>query len=157
MQRREFIGGVLCAALFTRLGFAEGLEKTLLSLAHVIIPDREPAVWISSDVAAALVEEIENLGNSEREQVAFTLESLNSAAIRQEGNDFHELSLQLRTSLVNEQLTVSESMKQGFTTFRAKVLKCFYSSDTGHHRTGYRETSQFEGYPEYLQMAETWD
>jgi hypothetical protein len=157
MQRREFIGGILWSGLFARLGFAEGLDKTLLALAQVIVPDRDPAVWVSSDVAEALFGGIERLGSNGKDQIAATLKSLNEAATRQEGEEFHELSLQLRTTLVRKEIELSEEVRQGFTAIRAAALKCFYSSHIGHQRTGYRETSQFEGYPEYVQMAATWE
>jgi hypothetical protein len=157
MQRREFIGGILWTTLFARLGFAEGLDKTLLALAQVIIPDREPAVWISSDVAEALVGEIEKLESPRKDQIAATLTTLNEAARRKERQDFHELSLQLRTALVKEQTDLSEEVTLGFAAVRAASIKCFYSSSIGHQRTGYRETDQFKGYPEYCQTAETWE
>lgn len=157
MQRREFIGGILWSSLCARLGFAEGLDKTLLALAHAIVPDRDPAVWVSSPVAEDLAGEMEKLGSPERSQIATTLKSLNGTAVRQEGKDFHELPLQLRTTLVKREIERSEEVRQGFTFIRAAALRCFYSSDLGFQRTGYRETSQFEGYPEYVQMAETWE
>jgi len=157
MQRREFIGGILWSTLFARLGFAEGLDKTLLALAEVIIPDREPAVWISSGVAEALVGEIEKLEAPRKDQMAATLTTLNEAATRKEGRDFHELSLQFRTGLVKEQTDLSEEVRQGFMTIRAAAIKCFYSSSIGHQRTGFRETSQFKGYPECVETAETWE
>lgn len=157
MQRREFIGGILGTTLFSRLGFAKGLDETLLALAQVIIPDRDPTVWVSSDVAAALVEEIEKLEGAQRAQIETTLRTLNMIATRQEGEDFHELSLQLRTTLVKEQIDLSEEVKQGFTTIRTAALKCFYSSGIGHQRAGFRETNQFKGYPESVQKAETWE
>jgi hypothetical protein len=157
MQRREFIGGILWSTLFARLGFAQGLDKTLLSLAQVIIPDRKPEVWVSSDVATALAEEIERLPDPQKAQIITTLNSLDSVASSQKGKNFHKLSLHLRTSLVKEQIKNSDELKQGFTTVRAAAIKCFYGSSLGHQRTGYRKTNQFEGYPEHQQGAETWE
>jgi len=157
MRRREFIVSILWTKTFVRLGFAEGLDQTLLALAQVIIPDRDPTVWVSGDVAAALAGEIESLDDSGRRQIVAALKSLDAAAVDQEGEQFHELTLQLRTALVKKQIELSEEVKQGFTAIRAAAIECFYSSSIGHQRTGYRETSQFRGYPEYVQTAKTWE
>ena len=157
MQRREFIDGIIGTALFARLGFAEGQDKTLLALAQVIIPDREPAVWKTGDVAVALIGEIEKLKPPRRKQIAAALKALNEAANVQKGEDFHKLSPQVRTALVKKQTDLSDEVRQGFTTIRVAALKCFYGSDIGRRRTGYHETNQFEGYPEHVRSAETWE
>jgi hypothetical protein len=157
MQRREFIGGILWPTLFGRLGFAEGTDKTLLALAQVVIPDRDSEVWKSGEVALAMVDEFENLRSAERDLIATTLKSLNEAANSQGSTDFQALSLRARTKLVKKQIELSAEVKQGFTMVRAAALKFFYGSSVGHKRTGYRETNQFEGYPEHVQTAETWE
>ena len=157
MQRREFIGSVLWTTLFARIGFAQGLEKTLLALARVVIPDRDPAVWNSGEVALAMTQVIESLSGSRKDQVAATLTFLNDASKSQMEEDFCRLSLQDRTRLVKEAVESSEEVNKGFETVRAAALRCFYSSSVGRQRTGYRQTNQFEGYPEHVRAAEIWE
>jgi hypothetical protein len=133
------------------------LEKTLLALAQVVIPDRDPKVWSSGNVAVALVDEFENLNRIQKDLIARTLKALNDAARSQESKDFHELSLHLRTTLVKQQIEFSEEVRQGFRTVRSAALNCFYGSSIGYQRTGYLETNQFEGYPEHVPSSETWE
>jgi hypothetical protein len=104
-----------------------------------------------------MIKEIESLNRPQRDQVAVILESLNEASTREEGKDFHELARHFRIELVKKQIELSEDVKQGFTTVRAAALKCFYGSSIGRQRTGYRETSQFSGYPEHVRQAEVWE
>jgi len=160
MQRREFIGGALWAAVAARAAAGAGPEpsdQTLLVLAQVVVPDRDPAVWRGGEVAERLPEVLSELGSKQKSSVAEAASALDAAAVRSAGRKFAALSLQERTALVKELLAGGGEFGAGFSVVRTAAVNAFYASRTGRQRTGYYDTTQFVGYPEHVRLAETWE
>jgi len=162
MRRRDFITGTLGSSIAIGLaaqpGFTGQIDRgTLLALARTVIPDRDPRVWQSGAVAEAFLDEIDGIKGKERVRLESELSSLDAAALESSGKRFAGLGLDERTALVESRLAGREEFRGAFAVVRTAAVNAFYASRTGHERTGYYETTQFIGYPEYLQGAETWE
>ena len=161
MLRREFIGGIFWQATTARMVFANSSDipnSTLLNLAELIIPDRNPSVWLPGhQVAKSFFAEFKGLGENPKGEILTSIGILDASAIRQAGKKFVELPPQIRVSLVTNLLSTDGKFKAGFISIRVIALKAFYTSSVGHHRTGYYNTTQFTGYPEHVRLAEIWE
>ena len=160
IRRREFIAGAGWAALPTRalMSSAPGSpDRTLLALAEVIIPDRDAQVWLKGSVADSFLHRLEGLDQTRKAQVEKAVKTLEAAAIQSSSKQFSALGLQDRTSLVKKQLGAGKEFSVGFSLLRTAAMNAFYASETGQRRTGYHDTTQFVGYPEYVQLSETWE
>jgi hypothetical protein len=160
MLRREFIGGSIWAAVTARVALRAGpgsREATLLALAEVIVPDRDTAVWSSGEVADSFLATVGAMKGTPRTQVEKVASGLDAASTQAVGRKFATLSLQDRTSLVKGKLGAAGDFGAGFSVVRTASVDAFYSSAVGRKRTGYDDTTQFVGYPEYVRLAETWE
>ena len=162
MRRKEFISGVVlaplaAAAAVRAAGAGPGNDGTLLALAGTVIPDRDPAVWQNGEVAEAFLDGIGRLKAEEKTAVEAATDRLDTAAVNWAGRRFAALPVADRTALVKELLSDREDFAGAFAVVRSQAVNAFYGSRIGFERTGYRETAQFVGYPEYLERAETWE
>lgn len=162
MRRRVFIsacGAALIGSLPVRSA-KTGMEELqiLLCLAGVVVPDKNPATWQSSTAADELVSRWENLEDSRRRELKTSLQMLESEAGNSfDGKSFISLDKKQKTALVRRLLDRSKDFVSNFSTLRPLIVRSFYSSKLGFERTGYRSTTQFIGYPEYLELAEIWE
>jgi len=160
MRRREFISGALGAGIAVRklsaqpLGLPDGM---ILALAEVIVPDRDRNTWKSGSVADAFVRLIRELDPVDSSRVETSTRTAAESADREWGTALEQLAVDARLSLVRQLLETNGEFKAGFILLRGAALKAFYSSSLGWERAGFHETTQFIGYPEYLESAETWE
>jgi len=160
IRRREFIAGAAWATFPARAlrSSAPGSpDRTLLALAEVIIPDREAQVWLKGSVADSFLHRLEALDQTRKAQIEKAAETVEAAALQSTSKQFPALGLQDRTSLVKKQLGAGREFGAGFSLLRTAAMKAFYTSETGQRRTGYHDTTQFVGYPEYVQLSESWE
>ena len=160
IRRREFIAGTAWATFQTRAlrSSAPGSpDRTLLALAEVIIPDRDAQVWLKGSVADSFLHRLEALDQTRKAQIEKAAKTVEAAAIQSTSKQFSALRLQDRTSLVKKQLGAGNEFGVGFSLLRTAAMNAFYANDTGQRRTGYRDTTQFVGYPEYVQLSESWE
>lgn len=90
-------------------------------------------------------------------QVEKAVRTVEAAAIQSTKRRFSALNLQVRTSLVRKPLGAGKEFGVGFSLLRTAAMTTFYTSETGQRRTGYQDTTQFVGYPEYVQISESWE
>lgn len=160
IRRREFIAGAAWAAFSIRALMSsapDSPDRTLLALAEVIIPDRDDQVWLKGSVADSFLRGLEALDQSKKAQVEEIAKVVEATAIQSTSKQFSTLGLQDRTSLVQKQLGAGEGFGVGFSLLRTEAMNAFYPSETGRRRTGYHDTTQFVGYPEYVQLSESWE
>lgn len=160
LLRRTFIGGGFWAAL----SFGRGIRAsqasgndTLLSLAGTIVPDSDSEVWRSGPVASSFLARLNAVAPAAKAQVKKLTAELDTLAHRHKDMPFADLALGERTKLVKEHLSPQSEFGAPLYTVRSAAVSAFYSSEIGYLRTGYRETTQFVGYPEYVRSAETWE
>ncbi len=168
MRRRSFIQAAVAAAAATTMtgrgAFAaeSEFESRLLALAAVIVPGSEPGTWRNSAVASALLAEIGDPGRRERrERYRAALEQLNRATDDRAGESFFALAGERQAGVLKKLIESDEEfgkkIGKEFAAMREDVLRVYFSSGAGMKFTGYRETTQFVGYPEFFQLAETWE
>jgi hypothetical protein len=160
IRRREFIvstawSGLSASAL---VGSAkDSPDRTVLALAEVIVPDRDPQIWLRGSVADSFLRRLETLDRAGKAQVEKAARTVEAAAIQSTKRRFSSLDLQGRTSLVGKQLGAGKEFRVGFSLLRTAAMTTFYASETGRRRTGYHDTTQFVGYPEYVELSESWE
>ncbi|OGG05316.1 MAG: hypothetical protein A3F83_17195 [Candidatus Glassbacteria bacterium RIFCSPLOWO2_12_FULL_58_11] len=159
MRRRLFIescGATLTAALTVELRaqLEEGLPL-LLTLAEVVVPDKDLSVWRGGPAATELQRAWLALESRERLELSAALGELEAEAVRASEMKFGALSLEARKALVRGLLARSVSFQAAFPRFRGIIVRSFYSCPVGFERTGFSTTTQFRGYPEPLWSAES--
>jgi len=162
MRRRVFLSACAVALIgaWPKSSAAAGEEsfQILLALAGVVVPDKDPAAWRSGPAADELFSRWRNLEDSRRRGIETALKMLDSEAGKSgDGNTFISLHRKQRAALVSRLLDRSKGFASSFSRLRPLIVRSFYSSRTGFERTGYRRTTQFIGYPEYVQTAENWE
>jgi hypothetical protein len=160
IRRREFIASTAWAgfSVSALAGSAEDSpDRTLLALAEVIVPDRDGQIWLRGSVADSFLRRLETLDETGKAQVEKAVRTVEAAAIHAKNKQFSALRLQDRTMLVRTQLGVGEEFGSGFSLIHRAAMNAFYTSETGQRRTGYHDTTQFVGYPEYVQLSESWE
>jgi len=162
MRRRVFLSACAVALTGSLPGksAADGVDdlQLLLAVAGVVVPDKDPATWRSGPVVDELLSRWELLEDSRRNELMNTLRLLESESGRSgEGGKFVSLDKERRTALVRRLLKESEEFSSNFSALRSLIVRSFYSSKPGFERTGYRSTTQFIGYPEYVESAGIWE
>ena len=161
MRRRVFFSACTVALIGSLPGKPAAAEvdglKILLAVAEVIVPDKNPATWQSGPAVDELVRRWRLLEDSRRSELLSALEMLESESGKSGGGEFASLDKRPRTALVRRLLEKSEDFASSFSTLRPLIVRSFYSSRLGFERTGYRSTTQFIGYPEYVESAEIWE
>jgi hypothetical protein len=160
IRRREFIAGAAWAAVtgHARLGAApKSLGTTLLALAEVIVPDQDSTIWLKGNVTDTFLNGLESLDQSQKAELEKAVRTIEAEADRATGKSFSALNLQERTSIIKQKLAAGNGFRSGFWIVRTVAMRAFYASRTGRRRTGYHDTTQFDGYPQYVRAAETWE
>jgi Gluconate 2-dehydrogenase subunit 3 len=88
-----------------------------------------------------------------RSSYSAALEKLNGAS----GGDFSALKAQRRAGVLRELISGDEAFGKIFAAMREDVMRVYFTSQAGMKFIGYRDCTQFEGYPEYLKTAVIWE
>ena len=162
MRRRVFLSACAVAMIGSLPGESAAGKvddlQILLAVAEVVVPDRDPATWQSGPAVDGLVSRWRLLEDSRRNELINALEMLESESGRSGGGGkFASLDKEPRVALVRRLLEKSEDFASNFSILRPLIVRSFYSSKLGFERTGYRNTTQFIGYPEHVKSAEIWE
>ncbi len=160
MRRRSFFQAAVAVAAATALtgrgAFAAAgeFENRLLALAATIVPGPDPNTWRGSAVVSALLAEMNDPGKQDlRKSYSAALEKLNDAS----GGDFSALKAQRRADVLKELISGDEEFGKKFAAIREDVMRVYFTSEAGMKFVGYRNCTQFEGYPEYFKSAKIWE
>lgn len=158
MRRRTMVQAALAAALVGALArpvSAPGgeINGKLPALAATVVPVKDHMFWIDSPGARNLRERFDNQDSTERERSLVALGRLDAAA----GGSFAALGPDQRASMLALMIEKDAEFAEAFDRIRAMVLDVYFTGGAGLVFTGYRHTTQFEGYPEYLSMSTGWE
>jgi hypothetical protein len=164
MRRRSFFQAAVAAAAATTLagrgalGAGSEFESRLLAFAAVVVPGPDSATWQESEVARALLARINSTARpNARKRYGAALEKLDRAAISGDGKSYFELADERQARLLKELNNSDKDFDNDFGAMREDMMRAFFSSTAGMKFTGYRDATQFEGYPEFFQLAEIWE
>ena len=153
MRRRTFVGTAAAAAVLAGLpssAFADDKSgSNLRALAETVIPDIQSGAWSNGPCRLELEKRWRGLDSKDAGEWLAALGSLDGASWTKFRNEFSILSLEQRTEVVAGLLGNDKKFKDIFwRRIRPFFIYIYFESDTGMKRTGYRDTTQFEGYPD---------
>jgi hypothetical protein len=126
-----------------RAGRGAEPEGTLLVLAATLAPSDG---WRDAALAGSLRA---RCGDEHRAALAL----LDKAA----GGSFAALPQDRRNAVLAELIEKDEKFAEAFGPLRSVILDVFFTSGAGMALTGFRDCTQFAGYPEYVSLSVEWE